>query len=335
MLADTVIRLKPILIMHLHQLLASFQLIRSKKGVVKQNSSLLDLPQDLVFDIFDELQLPEKILLSQTCRDLWHTLRGQCSSAIRQATAVERLECLAVLGDILPDHRLCFTCRALHLLDPNDLPTKINNNFHKPCPAPEEMLSPHNLVSHYLIAFHHVQLAIKYTRLARVHQDYCASILQKYTYSFQRGYSFTAEPAVVHGRFILMITWDFYMAAGPTLFSQVTQAYLRICPHLFTGAPHIPSPLLAAIRFAYNVPHSQRGLLQKRDSCDRCPTDFLISVEDGRAKLCVWQDLGDGTSPADPYWRSHIWNLENDLYKGTNFSYKHGSVRDLYYSRGT
>lgn len=324
------------LIMHIRRLLAFSPSLTRRKGAVKQKSSLLNLPLALVYDIFDELQWPEKVLLSQTCRDLWYTLRSQCSSAIRQATVAERVECLAVLGDILPDHRLCISCRALHLLDPKDLPVMSNDRFHKPCPASEDIWSRHRLMPFYSIAFRHVQLAIKYTRLTGVHQDYRASILRKYTISFPRSYSFTAEPVIAHGRFVLMTTRVFYKAVGPMLFSTLSQMYLYVCPHLGTGASFIPdSPLLAAIRFVSNVADGQRGLLQKGNSCDRCPTDFLMSIEDGRAILYVWQDLGAGTSSADPYWRSHIRDKENGLFKGTSFSYEYGSVRDLYYSRGT
>lgn len=322
--------------MHIRQLFDFFPFIRRRKGRVKQNSSLLDLPLDLLYDILDQLQLPEKLLLSQTCRDLWCTLRSQCSSAIQQATAVERLECLAVLGDMLPDHRFCTSCRALHHLDTKDLPTMRNDIFHRPCPAPEAMWSRHRLMPYYSIAFRHVQLAIKYTRLTRVHQEYRARILQKFTISIPPFYSFTAEPSIIQGRFILMSTWAFPKAVGPMAVSTLSQMHFQICPHLGKGISLIPeNPLIAAIRFASNVADGQHGVLQDENSCDRCPTDFMISVEDKRAILCVWQDLGAGTSSADPYWRSHIYSKENNLFKGTSFSYEHGSVREFYYSRGS
>lgn len=327
--------------MDLRWLLAFFSRTTRKKVTVKQNSPLLDLPLVLVYDIFDELQLPEKVLLSQTCRDLWYLLRSKCSVTFREATAVDRLECLAVLGDILPDYRLCTSCRALHLLDPKDLPVTGYDKFHKPCPAPEAMWSRHRLMPYYAIAFRHVQLAMKYTRLEGIYQDYRASILQRFTILIPLFYSmrlkFTAEPLIVNGRFILMTTFVFYELARPISFSTLSHAYFGFCPHLSAGDELLDpdNPLFVAIRHAFNVADGQRGLHQEVHSCDRCPTDYLIAVEDGRATLYVWQDLGAGTSAADPYWRSHIWDDKNNAFNGTKFSYEHGSIRDLYYSCGT
>ena len=82
----------------------------------------LDLPMDTVQNIFNKLQLPAMIMFSQICRSLCYQFRFQCYSAIRRASASERLESLALLGGLLPDHRLCTHCRALHPLDPHGLP---------------------------------------------------------------------------------------------------------------------------------------------------------------------------------------------------------------------
>lgn len=143
-----------------------------------------------------------RIFFSQTCRDLRFLLRSKC---------YERLVFLGVLGDILPDHRLCTYCRTLHLVDHKDLPITAYDTFYKPCPAPEPIWSRHRLNPYYAIAHRHAQLAIKYTRLNHVHQPYRASILQKFTQPLCKGFfsmrlKFSAEPIVVHGRFILMTT---------------------------------------------------------------------------------------------------------------------------------
>ena len=61
------------------------------------------------------------------------------------------------------------------------------------------------------------------------------------------------------------------------------------------------SPLLEAMRFA--CADGQCGLHQEVRACDRCPTDYRVVFKDREVTLYVWQDLGAGTSPADPYWR--------------------------------
>ncbi|KAI9870815.1 MAG: hypothetical protein M1830_003773, partial [Pleopsidium flavum] len=262
-------------------------------------------------------------------------------STVRKASAVERLEFLGVLGGILPDRRLCTHCRALHLVDPKDLPVTGYDKYYKPCPAPEISWSRHRLNPYYAIAHRHVQLAIKYTRLEDVHQRYRASILQRFTTSFPSFHSmrlkFTVEPVVVNGRFILMTTFDFHEAAAPLSFTTLSRVSVRFCQHLPIDEPTNPeSPLLAAIRFAFKVADGRSGLHQEVHSCDRCPTDYLIKIQGRRAISYVWQDLGSGTSPIVPYWRSHILDYkENNQFNGTEFCYEHGSVRYMYYSSGT
>jgi hypothetical protein len=314
-------------------LLALCSCATRRKDSIKQKSPLLDLPLDIVHAIFDELPLHAMVLLSQSCRDLRLLLGSRCYSAVREASAADRLEFLGVLGDILPDHRLCTHCRALHLVDPKDLPVTDCGNYYKPCPAPESTWSRHRLHPYYAVAHRHVQLAIKYTRLEHIHQSYRASILQRFTISLPRFYSmsleFTAEPAVIHGRFILMTTFTYHKVAAPLSFTTLSHAAVRICPHLGIGETVSPeNPLLAVTRSAFRV-----GL--EVHSCDRCPTDCLIIIRKSRATFYAWQDLGSGTSPMDPYWRSHILDLKNNQFIGTKFCYKHGSIRDMYYSNGT
>ena len=72
----------------------------------KKRCSLLNIPLDIVYTISDELTLLARILLSQACSDLWYLLHDDCLSTFREASLKERLDCLAVLGRFLPDHRL-------------------------------------------------------------------------------------------------------------------------------------------------------------------------------------------------------------------------------------
>jgi len=316
----------------MRRLLALFSRPTKPKDFIEQQSPLLNLPLDIVHAIIDELPLPAMILFSQTCRDLRLLIQSKCYSTVRQASAAKRLDFLCALGHILPDHRLCAHCRALHLVDLKDLPVTAYDTFYKPCTAPEPLFSRHRLLPYYAVAQRHVQLAIKYTRLAGTHQSYRASILQRFTISYPEFYSlgldFTAEPIVVHGRFILKTTWDFREAAAPVSFAMISHASFGLCAHL-----------RAATRFAFEVADVQSGFHQEAHSCDRCPTDCSIVVQGSRAIFHVWQDLGSGLSPMDPYWLSHINDVINDVenneFSGTKFCYKHGSVRDLYYGSGT
>ena len=306
---------------------------------VKQNSPLLNLPLDVVYAIMDELQIPAKIMLSQTCRSLWYGFRENCSSALQTATTVERLGHLAVLGDLLPDHRLCTGCRSLHPVDYEDIPIAGFCNYYKPCPSPEPMWSRHRLSPYYAIAFRHVHLAMKYTRLEEHHQRYRATILQRFSVFSPNldsiAQNFIAKPVVVCGRFILMTDFHFYGGIKPLSYSTLLQTSVLFCPHHSLGPLSDPKdPLITAIRFAFGLTDGANGLNYATYSCDRCPTDYSIMITDQSASVSVWHDLGTGASPEDPCWRSHIWTEENGHYKSAKFNYEHGSVRELYYSNG-
>ena len=149
--------------MALRRILALCAYIIKYKSPTQQKSLLLHLPLDIVLAIYDELSLYARILLSQICRDLRLLLHSKCYSSVRKASAAEHLDLLAGLGDILPDHRLCHHCRALHLVDPRNLPLTNYDGLYKPCAAPETIGSRHRLSPYYAIARRHVQLAIKYT----------------------------------------------------------------------------------------------------------------------------------------------------------------------------
>ena len=173
--------------------------------------------------------------------------------------------------------------------------------------------------------------------LALIHQDYRAgiTILQRFAISIPHFYSmrldFGADPVVVRGRFLLMTVFTFSTALEPISSSHLSQAYFQICPHLCAGGPIIPdNTLLAAIPFASN--DGRRGSHQEGRCCEWCPTDFRVIFYNRSATLYVWQDLSDGSSPVDPYWRSHIWDKENNPFKSTKSSYEYGSVWRLYHS---
>lgn len=278
---------------------------------IKQNSFLLKLSLEIIYDIVNRLPLSAIILLSQTCRDLWYLLRG--STAMQKVTSSERLELLATLGYILPYYRLCGGCNALHIVDPKDVPKRVYDGSCKEC-IPNKSSGRVSILAYYAVEFHHVQLAIKYTRLGNIHQHYRARILQKYTKSKllyastkQRftALDFTAEPVIVQSRFIMMETFVFRDQDQPLSITTFAAQFFKVCPHLPVDAGALRTAMQLA--FDLDLAGRQPSLPPKVYSCDRCPTDYLVTVQRDRPLIQVWQDFGSGTSPTDPYWRSHVW----------------------------
>lgn len=302
---------------------------------IKQTSPLLNLPLDVILLIFDELPLHATILLSQTCTHFRSLLRSKYSLAIKKISDSERLELLVVLGNLLPHHWTCTQCRSLHQANQNDVPY-YQTNYYRPCPWPESLWSCHRVNQFYIIAYRHVQLATKYTREG-MHHRHRAKILRKYAVRYPEYFSarldFTAEPVIIDGRFILRTTYEFHELVKPLSLEIISEAFFGFCPHLH--AVSLSGQLDQAISLAFQAADagSSRSYAANH-SCERCPTDYSITVLLGRhVTFDVFQDLGSGFSSTDPYWRSHILGDINSQPGGwTKFDYEHGSVRELYLS---
>ncbi len=306
------------------RLLTLCSTIRQKICPIQQNSALLNLPLDIFLTITDSLPLHALIPLSQTCRNLHTLLQSRCHTLFQNSPAASRRSCLEALASILPDHNHCSNCRALHAVRRHDLPRTPDGHRDSPCPASEGFWPGDRLDFEYPICHRHVQAAIKYTRLGRVHPRYRQRLLRRVRRPFRSftglRMDFVAAPLVTmdHGRFLLKTTHDYRDDELAVSLDTVSEASTRCCPHLWFGWRASPvsadfpeNPLSAALRAAFEQAPPPLGPSADAEStvagsCQSCPTDYEIRVRRGRAIIEAWQDLGEGRSASDPYWRSHI-----------------------------
>ncbi|KAF6219181.1 hypothetical protein HO133_005006 [Letharia lupina] len=186
----------------------------------------------------------------------------------------------------------------------------------------------------YAVSFHHVQLALKYSRMKEKHQDCRTNILQNFEIRPVGSpiiKTFAAKPKVVNARFILLATYVLYAGPLRDAAKKDYDKYIVFCPHhhfgLGTGLGHSFAAILQkAVINAATMPDQHTVLF----SCDRCPTDYSVVVQDGEAVLEAWHDLGNGFSVEDPSWQSHLWSDQNGLTKGLQFNYEHGSISKMY-----
>ena len=141
---------------------------------VEQTSAFLDLPIDILCSICDELPLSAKILLSHTCKAMWYMLRGKCSFQLKAIGREDRFNTLTELGNLLPDNYHCkiTKCNVLHTVEPNDIPN-LSNWYRRrhSCRIQNQSFDHVHPQHFYAILFHHVQLALKYSRMKEKHQD--------------------------------------------------------------------------------------------------------------------------------------------------------------------
>ncbi len=185
---------------------------------IKQKSAFLDLPIDIIFSVCDELPVSANISLSQTCEAMRYVLRSKCSSQLQATGPEDRFNTLAELGNLLPDNYHCIECNTLHPVDPDDIPDWTNwyRYRHHSYRAPGLFYDHVHPQDYYAVAFHHVQLALKYSRMKEKHQDFRRNILQNFKIRPFRSSiikTFAAKPKVVNARFILLATYVLY--TGP------------------------------------------------------------------------------------------------------------------------
>ncbi|OAA63585.1 hypothetical protein SPI_03748 [Niveomyces insectorum RCEF 264] len=138
------------------------------------HGKLVLLPYELVALIADELPLLSRVLLAQTCHRmravLRHRDRDHDAYALAHLPRADFLGYLSVMARDLPGHWVCELCSTLHPICTRDAPMQL-------CPVESPYGVAHlsrwyggdvpECAGRSPIAHRHVQLALKYARMAR------------------------------------------------------------------------------------------------------------------------------------------------------------------------
>ena len=320
---------------------------KKQTPILEQTSAFLHLPLDIVQTICEELPLSSNILLSHSCRTMWNTLGTKSSVELKSLARQERFTTLTELANLLPDDLHCLECNSLHRVDPNDYPSRPEQKY-SPIPCTLYLCLPRynawSVGPYYVVAFRHIQLALKYFRIKQQkYQGYRMDLLKQIEYS-SSGLSVvktsTAKPKVVQGlRFLVSAT---FVLDANALRCQVERFWstTSFCAHhifclqrdwsLDTDTFTAMLYRAAAINATATATRDERVQLF---SCDECPTDYqIVAAEDNEVVVRAFYDLGTGQSSVDPYWRSHLRSRHNDPpYTKSYFDYEHGSISRMYH----
>ena len=306
---------------------------------IVQEARLLNLPLDLVVQIFETLPLYAKIIFSQLCRDGWRLFCERSRVAFQKASRDERLECQFNLGSVLPEHWSCLSCRRLHLTDVRDIPRQVYE-LYEPCPAPASIENEHLLSSSYPLTFGQVQQAVKYTRLNNIHQCYRSKLLQRFITTRTNvvmHLRLTAEPKVVHGRFLLKSTFEICKQDGWDSFHRQRFEIMSLqssifCRHLSSFPCNIREDILYDVRRAgFDITENPLGQEGSDYACDKCHTDYKILSRESGVVIVMWRDLGTGMSPTEAYWQTQLPTVRNNEFtESPLIGYYPGAVKDMY-----
>jgi hypothetical protein len=298
--------------------MSRFGFFRRLLNFKRQSSKLLDLPTELLLCMDKNLPLSGRYMLRQTCRALRSLLSTSCMREVALQSPSQRLMFLSSVAATRPDYILCGRCHAIHTVNINDVPTSPwDNCYHCEArhPAYEYGLG-------YRLRFHHVQLAIKYSRLGI--QQRLLKLLKPHFFRLTlfEAATYIAEPKIVDGQFFLFSQWSIRPLKASFLPSSAPD--VEICPHLHLRH-HGTS--------RFNPLDSQmRALLGRRDdgwcsfSCRRCPTDYELAVSPVLISIRLWQCSGSPQSPLDISWRVLVEGDDN-MGQGLTVEHAPGSIR--------
>jgi hypothetical protein len=140
---------------------------------------------------------------------------------------------------------------------------------------------------------------------------------------------FFAQSRVLNGRFILHHIWEHRNLLEPVSVDSFRPSAL--CPHLNISKRSNQYLQTNPLTFTFTTALENFGR-QIPGSCSRCPTDYLITIYRNRAKIRVWKDFGNPTSPIDIRWCVHIWDRENNEFYGPSVSHQPQSIMNAYYN---
>ncbi|KAJ2978018.1 hypothetical protein NUW58_g7628 [Xylaria curta] len=308
----------------------------------------LQLPAKVIHLIAKSLTPADIALLSQTCRSMRESLNKYPNAA-----ALSRADYFAYLAGMargLPNQWLCDYCMALHPIDKRDKPT----TKWRPCSCPNySVLASHRRcrLQNPNIPFehHHIQLALKYTRLGqRKYDSYLRALLEPYQewhfYTMGRRAidheaHYFAFPRIVTGgdgnpRYLLFSTCR-YLGGGRDMLIQ-NLGCQDICPHLHFRDDgdyyQYNNNLFRAFQYALEPKYHGH---EWEAACPRCATDFSVTRRGRNLYLKVWQDFGPEGSPIDLAWRSQTFRpgldgIENGPTEGPTLYHEPGSIKKLY-----
>jgi len=319
---------------------------------IQQTSAFPQLPHDVIGAILDNLDLHDKFLLSQTCHVL-RTLASQNWEQVLQGLSQpEEFNFWTRVAYTKPDCWVCACCCRLRATRPRNM-LRVLPLF-RSCDSYEtvRLWAPRYSSDTYELRHRDVQMALKHhSRPVATSASRLKELLAPYGPIISSGGSFSAEPRIVGGRFLLHSRWAIWAQKRFETLSRTTVGRLRfeLCPHLelfLTDVDRV-TPALVGTRSSFSaglemaVSQAFEDVGTSFDGhCDHCFTDFSVRVSSsgphrGQPQITFdcWRDFGMYDAPDNLVWASQVWSPENTPHKAyTTWDRTPGSVRENFMS---
>ncbi|KAL7786631.1 hypothetical protein V8C37DRAFT_412430 [Trichoderma ceciliae] len=295
-----------------------------------QRCRILELPDEIILIIANHLALYDKFILFHTCRTMLRLMSCPWEREFLRQSSTEKIDCLLGIAHHKPDRWVCASCCKLHVVNLLDHPLVAKT---PPCVG-RSRLGP---LSKYNLEHHHIQLALKLSRLG-VNRSYLKKLLAPCTNTLKNAgsrYNYTAQPKVIEDRFVLFEKMTIGSTRGPLSQQDMEEGFIMICPHLALPRSYrrcfqpvvqdlCPSTALdEATTLALNSPG-----LEMQGRCEFCPTDYTVLFTNSQQELTfnTWHDFGTSGPASSPFWSSQVWIGKDHQPLGRSL----GEIRNLY-----
>jgi hypothetical protein len=286
------------------------------RPIALESSALGKLPLELILRIAQFLPPDSASSFSLCCRPIYFTLGTQYLKALEENEQLDRYKFLTLLERELPNYIACYYCKKLHAINKARRHLYSNRYYSRadgylPCWIADLELGTDFFI-HNDFSFTVFQMAMK---LHRQGLD-CSKLLNLLSYKtrtrFRYGYveQRTALTQIVAGSLFIREQRIFMIPpTRPILNPWVL--YFVICPHFPFISIQTFDRYMDIIQTAHwDEPKDNQngeGIMQ----CKYCLTEFRIDFKSfgGRGNamfITRWQDLGEGRSPLDHKWQSHV-----------------------------
>jgi hypothetical protein len=297
--------------------LLSFGLWRRPRPIALEFSVLAKLPPELIIYVAEFLPPISATSFSLCCTQVYSLIAAQYLGTRRDNKGFDSFELLALLERDLPNHLACYYCRKFHEMKHAE---RYIYYFGNPCWIANLRLSVMWYI-HWDFSFVVFQMVMKRHRQGAD----CSSLLdllswKERSYAYPRDFKrMTSLCRIVDGS-LLVRSLLVFLVPPPTDVPFESSSRFNICPHFYSAGAKVSDQTGGFIEYelsswnrwlAYwnrrEIFHHRKGLVQ----CKFCATEFRVDLkyfdEVGHMILFTrWQNLGEGRSPLDHQWQSHL-----------------------------
>lgn len=277
-------------------------------------SELSKLPAELISHIVHFLSRESALSFSLCCRPIYFMFGSRIFENLAQTR--ECFEFLTLLARDLPNHVPCFYCEKLHAIEKAQqhiISTYRRNTTWLPCWKANYNFTFSDL--HQNFSFTIFQMAMKRYRQGLDYSDFLNFLSCKETH-YRDGYFklYTALARIVNGSMILRERKIVMLPLSKRDLIQGNQK-VKICPHIYLIWNLDSQGLYGIVEshrsLTWNIPRYDRNWQGLVRQCPYCRTDFSLEYEQFEGKVeavfvTTWLDLGQGRSPMDYKWQSHV-----------------------------